>query len=143
MKEIEIGIGIGKLKFGMKPEEVISIIGEPNEKKKVAFSDEDPGFFSEEWHYDDKDMSLEFDMMDTLELSTISVSSEQYTLNGKVLFGLEREQVMAEIEKMDINQDWTELVEDEPSNTTITNEEDGISLYFEDGLLAEFQWEIL
>lgn len=143
MKKIEIGIGIGELKFGMTPDEVVAIIGEANEKKKVAFSDEDPALYSEEWHYDDKDMSLEFDMLDKLELSTISVSSEQYTLDDKVLFGKEREEVMSLIEKMDINQDWTQLEDEDPSSITITNEEDGISLYFEDGLLAEFQWEML
>lgn len=143
MKEIEIGVGIGELKFGATPEMVIKIIGEPGEKKKVEFSDEDPEFFSEEWHYDEKELSLGFDMLDKLELSTISVSSEQYTLEGKKLIGLEKEEVMRLIEKMDVNSDWTELEEDDAASTTITNEEDGVSLYFEDGLLSEIQWELL
>jgi len=143
MKEIEIGVGIGELKFGATPEMVIKVIGEPGEKKKVKFSGEDPEFFSEEWHYDEKELSLGFDMLDKLELSTISVSSEQYTLEGEKLIGLEKEEVMSLIEKMDINPDWTELEEDDPASTTITNEEDGISLYFEDGLLSEIQWEML
>lgn len=142
-KEIELSIGIDKLKFGMTPEMATEILGEANEKNNVSYSDEDPEYISEEWHYDTIEMSIVFDMLDKMELTTISVSSEQYTLEGKQLIGLEREKVMNLIGEMDINPDWEELVEDDPNSATITNEEEGLSLYFEDGLLSEIQWEML
>lgn len=141
-KEIELGIGIDQLKFGMTPALVTDILGEADEKNSVSYSEEDPDYVSEEWHYDSIEMSLVFDMLDKMELTTISVSSEQYTLEGKQLIGLEREQVMRLIGEMDINPDWEELVENDSNAATITNEEEGVSLYFEDGLLSEIQWEM-
>jgi hypothetical protein len=142
-KAIKIGIGIDKIKFGMSPEEVLALLGVADEKNKITFSDEDPDYYSEEWHYDEMEMSLVFDMLDKLELTTISISSEDFTLGNASIIGNNESDVFSILKKAGFEKGWEELEEEEPSQKTYINEEEGISLYFEDGLLSEFQWEML
>ena len=141
LKNIELGIGIGSLKFGMLPNQVIEILGEPDEKMKEEYSKEDPDFFSEEWHYDDIELSVSFDMLDNLELSTISVSSNEFLLDNKAIIGMKREQVEQILKEMGINSQWEEFKEIDLNSDLISNEEEGLSLWFEKGKLKEVQWE--
>lgn len=143
LKDIEIGVGIGELKFGMTPEMVIDILGEPDEKVTENFSEVDPDFYSEEWHYDDIELSLSFDMLEQMELGTISVSSEHYLLEGKSLIGLTRKKVEALLDEMDLSSTWEEFKDVEAGGNLLANEDEGLSLWFEDGILIEIQWEIL
>lgn len=143
LKNIEIGVGIGEIKFGMTPEMVVEILGEPDEKVTENFSEVDPDFYSEEWHYDDIELSLSFDMLSQMELGTISVSSEHYLLEGKSLIGLTRKKVEALIDEMDLSSNWEEFKDVEAGGSLLANEDEGLSLWFEDGILTEIQWEIL
>lgn len=142
-KNIEIGIGIGDVKFGMSPDQVKVLLGEPDEVNKQVYSDEDPDYYSIEWHYDAIEMSVVFDMMETLELATISISSESFTLEGNSLIGNTIEKVMGLLDKTDLSSEWEELEEEEDNSRSFVNEEEGLSLYFEDGLLSELQLEML
>jgi hypothetical protein len=142
-KNIQIGIGIGDVKFGMSPDQVKALLGEPDEVNKQVYSDEDPDYYSIEWHYDAIEMSVVFDMMETLELATISISSESFTLEGNSLIGNTIEKVMALLDKTDLSSEWEELEEEEDNSRSFVNEEEGLSLYFEDGLLSELQLEML
>lgn len=143
MKNIEIGIGIGELKFGMSPESVVKILGEPDEKNREEYSKEDPSFFSEEWHYDDLEMSMSFDMLEKMELSTISVSSSEFTIGGKALIGESRPIVEQAMKELEINSKWEEFKEVEENSDLLTNEDEGLSLWFENGVLREISWEVL
>lgn len=143
MKNIELGVGIGELKFGMSPDDVIKLLGEPDEKNREEYSKEDPDFFSEEWHYDELELSLSFDNLGEMELSTISVSSSEYHFGGKSLIGEKRAEVEKAMKDLAINSKWEEFKNVEENSDMITNEEEGISLWFENGILTEIQWEIL
>lgn len=142
-KEIKLGIGIGELKFGISLEEVLKIMGEPDEKHRENFSDEDVDFYAEEWHYDELELSLSFDMLERLELSTISVSSISYLLNGQQLIGQSRADVEKAIATMDLSSDWEELKNIEDGGDLISNEDEGLSLWYEDNILTEIQWEVI
>lgn len=143
IKNIEIGVGIGKLKFGMSPEAVTEILGEPDEKFREEYDKKDSDFFSEEWHYDEMELSLSFDMLTIMELSTISVSSEDYLLDGDILIGKKRSEVEEKLKELGINSKWEEFKELDENSDLISNEEEGISLWFENNKLKEFQWEVL
>jgi len=143
LKNIEIGVGIGELKFGMTPEMVIDILGEPDEKETENFSEVDPDFYSEEWHYDDLELSLSFDMLEQMELGTISVSSDHYLFEGEQLIGLSRKKVDELLKKMDLSSKWEEFKEIDEGGDLLTNEDEGLSFWFENGILTEIQWEIL
>jgi hypothetical protein len=142
-KAIKIGRGIDAIEFGMSRQEVLAILGEPDEKNKISYSVEDPDYFSEEWHYDGIEMSLVFDMLDTLELTTISISSDAFTLVGEAIIGKDESELMRITKKAGIDDNWEELEEEDPIYKTFTHEGEGVSLYFENGLLSEFQWEML
>lgn len=141
--DIELGVGIGELKFGISPEQVLEIMGEPTEKHRENFSDEDENFYAEEWHYDEKELSLSFDMLEKLELSTISVSSESFLLDGKQLIGKSRKEVEVAIASMDLSSEWEEIKNIDDGGDLISNEEEGLSLWYEDGILTEIQWEVV
>ena len=142
-KEIELGVGLGKLRFGMTPQMVIDLLGEPDDKEREEYSKDDPDFFTEEWHYDELELSISFDMVMEMELSTISVSSASYTLEGKTLIGMDRKTVDAELKAMDINSQWEEFKEIDDDSDLLSNENEGLSLWYEKGKLKEIQWEML
>lgn len=142
-KDIELGIGIGELKFGISPEKVLEIMGEPTEKHRESFSDEDVDFYAEEWHYDEMELSLSFDMLEKLELSTISVSSESFLLDGKQLIGKSRKEVEVAITSMDLSSEWEEMKNIDDGGDLLSNEEEGLSLWYEDDILTEIQWEVV
>ena len=142
-KEIELGVGLGKLRFGMTPQMVIDLLGEPDDKEREEYSKDDPDFFTEEWHYDELELSISFDMVMEMELSTISVSSPSYTLEGKTLIGMDRKTVDAELKAMDINNQWEEFKEIDDDSDLLSNENEGLSLWYEKGKLKEIQWEML
>lgn len=143
MKNIEIGVGIGELKFGMSPESVLEILGEPDERHREEYSKEDPSFFSEEWHYDELELSISFDMLEKMELSTMSVSSEEYLIEGKALIGEKRDKVEEAMKELEINSKWEEFKNVEENSDLLANEDEGLSLWFEDGLLREISWEVI
>ena len=142
-KEIKLGSGIGELKFGISPENVLDIMGEPDEKHRENFSDEDVDFYAEEWHYDSLELSLSFDMLESLELSTISVSSKNYLLNGQQLIGQTRSDVEKAINSMNLSSDWEEIKNIDDGGDLISNEVEGLSLWYEDNILTEIQWEVI
>ena len=127
----------------MTPEQVSEILGEPDEKEREEYSKDDPSFFTEEWHYDEIELSLSFDMLDKMELSTISVSSADYALSGKKLIGLKRAEVEALIGEMGLHAKWEEFKEIDVNSNLLSNEEEGLSLWYEGGVLTEISWESL
>jgi hypothetical protein len=142
-KEIILGKGIGNLVFGISPDKVIEILGEPDEKHREDFSDEDPDFYAEEWHYDSLELSLSFDMLEKLELSTISVSSDTYLLNGQKLISCNRAEVEKVINKMNLKGEWEEFNNIDEGGDLLSNELEGLSLWYEEDVLTEIQWEIV
>ena len=82
-------------------------------------------------------------MLDQLELGTISVSSDHYLFEGEKLIGLSRDKVDKQHKKMDLSSKWEEFKEIEEGGDLLTNEEEGLSFWFEDGILIEIQWEVV
>ena len=73
IKNIQFGIGLGIIKFGMSRDQVKIILGEPNEKE--LHYDEDANIdASELWHYDDLDISISFDQEEDWKLVTLAVT---------------------------------------------------------------------
>ena len=139
-KNIELGKGIGSLKFGITRKEVTAILGEPSEKETIE-GDEDMGN-SEAWHYDELELSVTFDEDDDWKLSSIAASSPDFTFEGVDLLGLSQEEVMQQIEIMNLGDIETEeIVGDEDEDQQVaTIAEVSLNLWFEDGKLSEIQW---
>ena len=140
-KDIQFGIGLGVLKFGMSREQVKTILGEPNEKE--LHYDEDINVdASELWHYDDLDVSISFDQEEDWKLVTLAVTSNFYQLNGKSLIGLSKKALMAELKTSQIEDlDIEDLSsEDSPNHVLLSSLSLGVNFWLDAGILEEIQW---
>ncbi|ASB50852.1 hypothetical protein [Alkalitalea saponilacus] len=141
-KSIQLGTGIGKLKFGMTRKEVVSIIGEPNEIEEFTPDETNDTGNSIAWHYDELELSASFDEEDNWRLTSLAVSSPDYLFEDINLIGLSQEEVMQQIEMMDLGDIELEDLSDED----LVNQQVGsipdvsLNLWFEDGILTEIQW---
>ena len=133
MKNINKGVGLGSLKFGIYTTDVEEELGNPSEAEK----NEDEG---ENWHYDDYDMSMSFD--EDSRLVTIAVSDESYLLEGVSLIGKDVEFVEEQVKNMNLGESFHEEMSDgeEGGISVLGFEDSSMNLWFEDGILTEIQF---
>lgn len=133
MKNINKGVGLGSLKFGIYTTDVEEELGNPSEAEK----NEDEG---ENWHFDDYDMSMSFD--EDSRLVTIAVSDESYLLEGVSLIGKDVEFVEEQVKNMNLGKSFhEEMSEGEEGGISVLGFEDSsMNLWFEDGVLTEIQF---
>ena len=139
--EIKPFQGLGDLSFGMNREQAQSLLGAPSEKETFVL-DEDFDERTEAWHYDDEGLSLSFDESFGWKLGSIAVSTEYYTLEGVSLIGKD----LRMVENIFELKGWGKLQEDDDMDEEMGNsrlffvEEKGLSLWFENEVLTEVQW---
>ena len=142
IKEIKSGYGLGEIKFGMSRDEVLNILGAPNEKETFSYSEEDDDDQTENWHYDELELSVGFDQEDDWKLVTLGITSQDYEFNGVKAIGLTKEQLSTEIQALnidDLEQEDMASAEN-PTHQLISSESLGINFWTEDGLVSEVQW---
>lgn len=142
LKDIRIGEGLGVIRFGATKDEVKQQLGAPSETERYSLDDEDDDDETEDWHYDELNISLSFEQIHDWRLSSIAVSGEEFTLEGRPLIGRNKEDILEEFR----SRQWGTPEEDD----VIAGEGDGQSLYhiesamlslwFEDDVLTEVQW---
>jgi len=133
MKNINKGVGLGILKFGIYTTDVEEELGNPSEAEK----NDDEG---ENWHYDDYDMSMSFD--EDSRLVTIAVSDESYLLEGVSLIGKDIEFVEEQVKSMNLGESFHEEMSEEEDGgiSVLAFEDSSMNLWFEDGVLTEIQF---
>jgi len=137
MMDIKLGIGLGDIKFGFTREQVLAILGEPDEKETYSYSDSDEDL-TEAWHYDDIEISISFNEEDDWRLSTIAISSEESTLGGKKIIGLSKEELLAEIKKLDLTDYESRKVSE--TEELISSDTGEINFWVDDNTITEIQW---
>ncbi len=131
-KDIRLGKGLGKIKFGLTMEEVEKLIGEPEE---IEESDEDDEFEHEAWNYWEDGYSLYFDKEDDYKLSCIETANREVQLWGERIFEMSKDQVVRLFADNDITNPEEE--ETETGEIRLSYEKEMIDLYFdEDQLIA-------
>lgn len=142
-KSILPGIGLGNVKFGSTREEVKTILGEPDEIEYSETSCDDNSRI-ETWHYDELELSAEFDEEENWELVALGVSSGDFELNSKPLIGLKMEKLIDTLNDMDVlDLELEDLpTEDSPSSQLISSEKISVDFWLEDGKLREIQWGV-
>jgi hypothetical protein len=142
MKEIIIGQGLGPVKFGMTRDQVEALLGAPDEVEENVDIDEDLDEAAEAWHYDELEMSASFDMEDDWRLGMMAISSEDATLNGKALIGLNRNQLLESLQDMGFEdlvfEDWSD--EEDEDRHLVQSDASAINFWLEEGILTEIQW---
>ncbi len=139
LENIEIGIGIGSIRFGMKRDEVKAILGEPDEIE--VFEEEDPELDNTiVWHFDEVEMSLSFGDDDML--LAIAISNEDVMLAGKKLMGLTIDEIAEFVKEFDLGEMEIEEQDEEDGvkSTLVSLWESAMNLWFEDDELTEIQW---
>lgn len=142
-KQLDIlpGVGLGEVKFGMSREEAASLLGEPQAKEVVSYSDEEDEK-SDSWEYQDLRIDLSFEEAEDWRLVIISVSSEEYLLNGKTLIGSDQEELMTELAQLEISDLMVEDLSDEQNlnQQLISSELLGINFWLVEDTVQEIQW---
>lgn len=142
-KEIKIGEGLGEIIFGNTREQVLKILGNPTEKD-VYNASEDDDYQTEDWHYDEIEVSLSFDEEDNFRLTTIATSSPEFVLNNKNLIGLSINEVLKETEQLELGDNVLDDYSEENENTKLISYPNaGLNLWFEDEVLSEIQFAVL
>ncbi|WP_161889606.1 hypothetical protein [Pontibacter russatus] len=131
-KDIRLGKGLGKIKFGLTMEEVEELIGEPEE---VEESDEEDEFEHQAWNYWEEGYSLYFDKEDDYRLSCIETANREVQIWGERVFEMSKAQILQLFADNDIT--GSEEEETETGETRVSFEREMIDMYFdEDQLIA-------
>jgi len=144
LKEIKPGYGLGALKFGMSRAEVKLMLGEPSFTDKYSHSDSSNDL-TESWEYDDLELSLSFDEEESWKLTMMSVNSDFYEFEGKLMIGKSEKEIMTELTSLKIEDIYLEDVSDRDGDNhkVIEIDEKSINFWFVDGVLDEIQWSPL
>lgn len=143
IKNIEPGIGLGKLKFGMVQDEVKAIIGLPNEIEIYQYlPNSEESEISENWHFEDLELSISFSSEEDWRMDTISINSNYYSLWNSIEIGQtmsEVEEILKRLKKDNyICEDWSNV--ESPDHRLFEFEEFYFNLWFDNGELSEIQW---
>jgi len=143
IKNIEPGIGLGDLKFGMAQDEVKEIIGLPNEIEIYQYlPNTEESEFAENWHYEDLELSISFSSEDDWRMDTISINSNFYSLWTCIEIGQTMAQVEEKLKTLKIDnyicEDWSNM--ESPDHKLFEFNEHYFNLWFDNGKLSEIQW---
>ena len=142
--EIILGQGFDEIKFGITRDNLEQLFGAPDEVEEFA-TEESEDAVSEAWHYDEPEISFSFDKEDDWKLGTVSVSNADFTLNGKNVFGLNKENLLATLKELDItdleeekwlNEDGDDGIEQE----LVSSLDKSINFWLTGGVVTEIQW---
>ncbi|MDX5443213.1 MAG: hypothetical protein LPJ89_05445 [Hymenobacteraceae bacterium] len=125
-KEIQLGIGLGDIKFGYTMEEIEKMLGEPEE---VEESDETDEFEHQAWNYWEDGYSFYFDKEDDYRLSCIETANPDVTLWGETIFDKEINQVKDLFKQHNIENPEIERLE--TGETRLSYEQEMIDIYYE------------
>jgi hypothetical protein len=141
MQTINTGQGLGKIKFGMTPEELKALLGQPDEIEKFA-PDTIDDLPTENWHYDEKEMSVSFVDDQGWKIESIAVSTQDYDIQNKKLIGLSLDKVVVELEQLELGNILHEDLSDEEDTDyqLLSIGEKSIYFWFEDEVLKEISW---
>lgn len=138
---IEEGQGLGVLKFGLERNEVELILGKPDEIESYSYS-KDEEDLTENWHYDDLDLSLGFDEEDYWRLATIAITSSEYSFKGISPIGFSKDELKNELKIKGIVdlefEDWSS--KESPSHELLSSDSLRINFWFDENRLSEVQW---
>ncbi len=127
---IELKKGYGALLFGQTPEQVLGLMGTPDEVEQIGEEMEIP---TTVLHYDEQGIALFFETGDQEKLVCINVESKEMTLFGEKIFGKSKKEIETLLKQNSIsdiehdNEEWGE--------ERLGSEDYSIDFYFSDDKL--------
>ena len=141
MFEIRPFEGLGPISFGMKRDQVIEILGEPDDQESLLSADMDlPPI--EIMHYDKLGLSLEFELDNEYELINIAISEGDYSIKGKTFIGKTFAELLEHFVSLGYTQfDFNNLEKHKPDEEeTVYSYETGLKCWIEDMKVVEVQF---
>ena len=135
-KLIVPGVGFANLKFGMNEEEVISVLGKPDE---VEVLDMDDGETVNMYYYDEIGVSMSFDSMADMRMVEIAFENSDYTLNDNLFPGMSKELFVehaagiGEFEIEDLTDEGSDV------NELYSFEDKNINIWIREGVVDSIQ----
>ncbi len=138
------GIGLGGVKFGLSREEVKTLLGKPDEIERTSFPDDEDGQ-TETWHYDELDLSAEFEQEEDWSLTSLAITSGNYDLESKRLIGLREKALISILKELGADDlEFEKLASSEnTSNKLISSDSLGMNFWLDNDELTEIQWSVL
>ncbi len=135
-KRIVPGVGFANLKFGMNEEEVISVLGKPDE---VEVLDMEDGETVNMYYYDEIGVSMSFDSMADMRMVEIAFENSEYTLNDNLFSGMSKELFLEHADGM--GEYDVEDLTDEGSdvNELYSFEDKNINIWIREGVVDSIQ----
>jgi len=126
---INIKQGLGDIRFLMPVEEVVSLMGTPDEVENIDNAADEP---TTVLHYNDMGITMFFEGENPV-LACIDVSNDECTLFGKEIFDMDERQIIA----LMVNNNYTEQDVDNEDwgERRISFPEGNIDFFLEDGEL--------
>ncbi len=134
---IEPGQGLDLLHFGMETNEIIDIMGSPEEKDK----DDDDDFPSEMWMYPEQQLTLFMEGEESQLLICIETNNPETTLFGKKIFAMKEKDLMSLMEKNQCGE--VDIEEEAWGEKRISYDDLMMDFYFENGSLNTVNWSII
>jgi hypothetical protein len=136
--EIKIKVGFGDIKFGMSPEEIFSILGEPQEVENLEIDDDNTTIIT---HYFDKEFSLFFANSRKPHLECIESSNRNTSVFGKQIFLLNECEIIELFKSNGFDNIETET--EVWGEKRLTFEDAMIDFYFDEKQLSVISWGVL
>lgn len=144
IQNINSGVGLGNLKFGLSRKQVKDFLGEPDDIDSYSYSDSEMDL-TESWHFDELELSMSFDKEDDWRLVTISVSSDYYKFKNFNPIGVSKTDLLSELDKLGIvdleYEDFATL--ENPTHELYSSDELGINFWLDDNFVTEVPWSPL
>ncbi len=141
-KDIVLGKGLDDIQFGMSRDAFKAIMGEPDEVEDMVTVEMGEKDKSVVWHYDELEISASFDEIEDWRLTSLAVSSPDFTFEGVDMIGLSQQEALAQIELMGMGDIQIDDVSEngETSHQIAYVPEASLNLWFDNGVLSEIQW---
>lgn len=137
-------LGFDKVKFGMNEDQVLKILGQPDEIEKEANYGDEPTDAVDVFYYDQIGVSMSFDKEAKFRLSEIAFENPEFVLEGKVHVGMSQEEALKALEAAGYEEPSMEDLEGElepedEGTEAYTYDEKNITLWFKGGQLETIQ----
>ncbi len=131
-EKIELHRGCGELKFGLTRDDVVKLLGQPNEIDNEYISE-----YGSYYEYYDLNIDLAFMEEDDFRLGTITFKDDRYLLGNDHFIGMTEDQLVEALKKngFDSLEKDDELTEEDM--TGYYSEELGLIIYLTDGIVSE------
>jgi hypothetical protein len=141
--DILSGVGLGDLKFGMTRDDLIELVGAPDEKENYSLSGDDDDQ-TESWHFDEQELAVSFIKVDEWRLVSLTTSSEDSLFRGIEIIGQSLKDLKAELTAIDVTDlDLEDCSSAEAPNLKLLySMKEGMNFWLEEGVVTDVEWGV-